>query len=232
MNVSVLVPWRPDGGHRDRAWQWLRGRWAAHHPTWELVEGDAPPGEWRKATAVLAAAWRSTGQILVVADADVWSPTIAQAVAAVEAGAPWALPHRRVRRLTATATDQVLAGAPLTEQLALDEPPHLGHPAGGILALPASLLADVPPDPRFAGWGHEDDAWAAALTTLAGLPWRGDTDLWHLWHPPQPRQSRSTGSPESEALWQRYARSRRQPGGMRRLVDEGATAWPTVLASS
>ena len=31
MKVSVLVPYRSDGGHRQKTWEWLAARWAGPH---------------------------------------------------------------------------------------------------------------------------------------------------------------------------------------------------------
>lgn len=32
MKVSVLVPYRSDGGHRQKTWEWLAARWAGLFP--------------------------------------------------------------------------------------------------------------------------------------------------------------------------------------------------------
>jgi hypothetical protein len=80
----------------------------------------------------------------------------------------------------------------------------------------------APIDPRFVGWGQEDESWALALGCLAGPSWRGTAELWHLWHEPQVRQSRSVGSAASLALHQRYVRARRDPRRMAALVAEAS----------
>lgn len=223
--VSVLVPWRPDGGHRDAAWQHLRARWEREHPGWQIVEGRAPDGPWCKAAAVADALDRSAGQVLVIADADVWTSGVQAAVDAVEAGAPFAIPHWHVHRLTQTATATVLAGHPVEGAIGtsawrrLERQPYPGYVGGGITVLSRGLYDQVPLDPRFTGWGQEDECWAKALTVITGPPWRGQADLWHLWHPPQPRHSARWGSPESRQLARRY-RTARTPETMRALLAE------------
>jgi len=75
------------------------------------------------------------------------------------------------------------------------------------MALRRDLYEQVPIDPRFVGWGQEDQAWHLALRRIAGMGVRGRADLWHLWHPPQPRLSRQTGSETSAELLHRYQRA-------------------------
>ncbi len=161
---------------------------------------------------------RTDADIIVVADADVACDGIQTAVEAVEAGAAWAVPHSRVHRLTEAATEAVLAGGQL-EGDTVDRP-YFGHPGGGLVVLPRTHYEACPIDPRFAGWGHEDDAWAIALTTMHGEPWRGTAPLWHLWHPPQERPSRREGSPESKALFRRYRHASRDVLRITALLEE------------
>lgn len=216
-SVSVVVPWRAAPG-RERVWDWVRGRWLAKHPSWQIVTGEAPAGPWRKALAVADGAKRATGDILIVADADVVVEDIETAVDAVVGGAPWAMPHRMVHRLTEDSTRALLGGSAGYGPLA--QGPYEGHPGGGLVVLPRALLDDVPLDPRFAGWGQEDDAWALALRTLAGPEWRGEEILWHLWHPPQERLSRAVGSLDGAALFERYRAAAGDPSRVRALLAE------------
>jgi hypothetical protein len=221
--VNVLVPYRPEPG-RDRVYRWVRDRYESLGLT--VIEGNAPEGEWRKAHAVADAASRATADVVLVADADVWSDGIDEALRAVALGAPWAIPHMHVRRLTQEATELVLNGGPLEGDL--EEPAYRGVEGGGLVVLPLDTLRDIPPDARFAGWGGEDFAWSLALTTLAGPCWRGDAPLWHLHHPPQ--QDRrgmdfgKFGKPENYALVKTYNRANGDPERMRALVDEAKEA--------
>jgi hypothetical protein len=217
-DVAVIVPWRPGCPHRERAWAWVAGQYAVEHPGWGIVEALAAPGDWVKASAVMPQARRADARVLVVADADVWSDGIGDAVTAVLRGARWAIPHRRVHRLTITATRDVLAGSgAVTETI---EAPYVGIPGGGIVVLDAAALQKVPMDPRFAGWGGEDQAWGYALQTILGPAWRGLAPLIHLWHPPQARESRRIGSTANERLRRRYAQARNRRHQMTQLLSE------------
>lgn len=218
MTVSVLVPWRPDGGQRDRIWAHLRPRW--EQLGYEVIEGHCVDVEWRKAVAVDDAYLQSTGDVLVVADADVWCDDIDQAVADVAAGRICSVPHTMVRRLTDQATADVLNGAPLTNALPLEERPYIGRVGGGILVLQRHVWELAPIDVRFAGWGQEDEAWCIALAKTWGMPQRHEAHLWHLWHPPQPRRNRAIGSAASFDLFAAYADKRRFDATLREAREE------------
>lgn len=220
-SVSVIIPWRPAPG-REQAHAWVTARWREHFPSWQYVTGSCPDGPWRKGLAVRIGLARAIGTTVIVADADVWCDDIEAAVDAVASGrAPWAMPHTLVRRLTDHATAQVLAGGPLDGPTAETHP---GMAGGGLVVLPRATARGVPMDPGFAGWGQEDEAWAAALETLAGPVWRGTADLVHLWHPPADRQSRRVGTPEGMARYRRYLDARGRPDEMRALLAEFCTS--------
>lgn len=222
LTVSVLVPWRPDGADRDRAWSYVQCWWAEQHPDWQVVTGACPDGPWRKATAVADALARADGDLLVVADADVICAGIGEAAAQVQAGAGWAIPHRKVHRLTATATEAVYTGAQPADVLGgLARKPYLGVEGGGLVMLPRTAYMEAPLDPRFETWGQDDESWAVALRSLVGPPWRGTADLWHLWHEPAERLNRHVGNKDGWALHIRYQLAAKEgPAAVRQLLNE------------
>lgn len=234
MTVSVLVPWRSGCPHREAAWAWVQQQYATHHPGWEIIPGACAPGPYNRAEAILNAFETAAGDVLVVADADVWCDPQAAVDHAATRG--WAIPHRYLHRLSEASTADVLAGAdwrglPLSTDNTQDRRPYVGHETGTLVVLTRDVLSVVPPDVRFVGWGSEDDAWAAALHTLVGKPWRGRDDLVHLWHPPQARQTRVVGNQESYALLRRYKRARNDPAAMRALMSE-VDPWPNPPSDS
>lgn len=206
--VSVLVPYRESGPERAAAWSYLAGLWAG--TGWEIVTGDAS-GDWSKGAAVADALARATGDVIVMADADVWCDGVTDAVNAVNAGAAWAVPHHRVLRLTDHASREVYATGQwptVRTHLTYEQRPYPGQPGGGMAVMTRATYEAAPIDPRFVGWGQEDEAWNVCLFRLVGKPWRGTADLWHLWHPAQPRQSRAVGSTAGRKLYKRYATAR------------------------
>lgn len=223
MSVCLVVPWRPDGPERARALDYVLGRYRREHPDWQIRLGTGPPGAWCKSLAVHDAAASTTAEILVLTDADVHTTGTGAAVDEVRAGAGWAIPHTLVHRLTQAATARLIGIRPGGAH-ELAEPAYPGMPGGGQLVLPRAVYLDIPIDPRFTGWGQEDESHAAALEALLGPAWRGTADLIHLWHPPQPRLSRARGNPEGWRLRRRYLKARHDPADMRALLQEAHDA--------
>lgn len=217
--VTVVVPFTPGQPDRDRAWEWVRKQYAEHHPDYTVVVGHGDPDRWVKAEAVMPAIDDAPDGVVVVADADVWCDDLQRAVANVESGHAWAIPHWRVRRLSKESSDRVIAGeSPVG--LPLDEPHYVGTAAGGLVVSTRENFLSVPLDRRFVGWGGEDRSWGLALHCLLGGAWRGREDLWHLWHPAQERLTRNVGSETNQALRGRYDAARSRPDEMRALLAE------------
>lgn len=162
---------------------------------------------------------------MVVADADVWCEPAAveRAVLAVTAGAaPWAMPHRLVKRLTEGATARYMEQGVVGD---LERPAYEGIWGGGMVVAHRDLLLEVPLDPRFEGWGGEDESWALALDCLAGKGWRGDDDLIHLYHPQPDKPPGKWGSPTNRRLRQRYGHAGADRHAMELLIGEARAAY-------
>jgi len=225
--VSVVVPFRATPPQRAPLWDHLRSLWAKRYPDYEVVEGNcADDGLWCKGAAVADGIARASRDIVVVADADVWCDGVRAAVDVIAiGGAGWAIPHERVLRLTPSATAEAIeSGAWPTVRTATTymQRPYIGVPGGGIVVLRRETYLSVPIDPRFQGWGQEDEAWAVALHLLAGRPWRGTADLWHMYHGTPQRMSRTIGSSASLALFRRYRGAKSSPRTMAALIAEAA----------
>lgn len=220
----VAMPWRDTGcPHRGASRSWVRARFAEMHPTWPITEASGTDGPFSRSAAILDAAADTADDVVIVSDTDVWCDDLGAAVDAVRRGATWAVPHGDVCRLDEETTAVVLAD-PMARhdhaRLTLAEAPYHGHPFGGLVVLHRDML-DLVPDPRFAGWGQEDDSAAVALETLVGPPWRGTAPLWHLWHPAPERDDRIIGNPDGWALYLRYCAASADPVAMRSLIEEG-----------
>jgi hypothetical protein len=219
--VEAVIPWRGGCPNRTSALGWVMSRYMRERPEWSVYIASFEEGEWCKARAVMPAVEAAADDaIVVLADADVWCDGLREAVDAVAGGAPWAIPHSHVYRLSPSGTAAVLAGESWESQ-PLVQRPYRGVEGGGIVVARRETLLEAPLDERFCGWGQEDTAHAHALTTLVGHPWRGQAPLVHLWHPPQQRESRQRGSARGWALYKRYVAARRDPTRMRALIEEG-----------
>lgn len=219
MNPDIIVPFRSDGGGlRDQVWAWLQVRW--EELGWPIIIGEmAPDEEWVKAEAVRRALLNSTAEVIVLLDADVWcNPTAMwDAAMAIESGEhAWAIPHESVFRLTEESSEIVRQ----TEvwEGRCERMPYLGVIGGGLVMMRRTFYDTAPFDPRFKGWGHEDQAAGLAWETIAGRPFRGFAKLWHLWHPRQPRETEGMGSLPSKLLLDEYIRATGNQEQMQRLV--------------
>ncbi len=231
----MIVPFAGTCEHRRRAWDWIRARYAHHHPTWSIIIGTAASSQWSKAEAVGDALRRSTADILVIADADVWVDALEIFATDVEDGLhDWACPHRRIFRFNEQGTKLVLADInPVDVALArghLDQSPYSRMLGGGVVILPRESYERCPLDPRFTGWGGEDQSWGYALSTVAGKRKQGEQLLWHLWHPPQERLNRKIGSMASERLRTRYQAAAGNVEATTALIEEGR-AWRSIRSS-
>lgn len=204
MIVSVLIPWRTDHGHRERLWTYLRPLWQAL-PN-ELVtasDGRADGEPFDYATAANRAASEAAGSIYVTWGADQLPDQAAINTAAETARTRgWAGVFTRTAYWSPFDTERILAGAnpgPIRPETVYDN-------ATGILAVRADAWNAIGGmDERFHGWGYEDAALRARLTSDYGhTPTRPGT-LRGLWHPVRHRVF--TG-PNAELYYREYAPGR------------------------
>lgn len=220
MAVSVIVPFRAGCPYRETAWGWVRASLEATHPDWEIVVGSCPDGPWRKALAVQDGIDRASGDRLVMHDADVWIDNLNNAVASPERVI---VPHYGVWRLTEQESVRFMAGGDAPFEVTRKA--YVGRPCGGALVFDRDAWDECPMDPRFAGWGQEDDSHNLAIGTLLGIDLertRLNNDLIHLWHPESPRigVGSAFGSEASQALWKRYRDASGDVAAMRDLIAE------------
>jgi len=214
---EVIIPFAGKCPHRERALSWVTTRYESLGWPVTVAPGGNP---WVKAEAIMPAVEASSADVLVIADADVWTDGLHEAVRAVELGEPWAKPHKMVHRLSEAGTDALFINAEEWRQYPLDQRPYRGVSGGGFTVARRQTFLRVPMDPRYVGWGQEDISHAIALYTMTGVPWLGDADLIHLWHPPQKRLSRAFGSTDSKRLLKRYIAAKSRPDLMTSLLEE------------
>lgn len=190
MNVTIVVPRRPDGGQRDRLWEHCRSRWTNHFPEWSIVEGNHDGGPFNRSAAINAGvAAAADWDVLVIIDSDVLAdPTAVAAAVDVAAGTGrMVLPHNERIMLNKAGTEKVLAGhrgswreRSMVETVYTDS-------ISCVVAVSKQLWERVGGfDPLFVGWGFEDSAFTRACMAVTGKPYiRLASELFHLWHPPQ-----------------------------------------------
>jgi hypothetical protein len=232
VKVDVLIPWwERSGPERERSRDWVLRQWhgAPAHYRVRLANGSTE--QWCKADAVAQQLERCSGDVVIVADADVWCRGIHRAVQHVADGqVPWAIPHLVVHRLDQASTYRLLQNT--LQHFSVEREPYEGIRGGGIVVLDRRLALDVPMDSRMTGWGGEDHAWGYALTTIGGEPWRGSADLWHLWHehaaPDRLGSAKHIGSMHNEYLRREYFNAQNDATATRRLLELGRCRWPSA----
>lgn len=218
--VSLVVPVALDFG-RQRSWDWLRPRYPSE---WELIECGAESGPtWSKGRQVNAGVKASSGDVLVIADADLYLDieVLRDAIGEVRAGAPWVMPHGIVYRLSRHASAKVLSAEGVGRPDRVVAKRHDGPIGGGFVVCKRAAFDVVRGiDPRFTGWGGEDISFGRALDTLVGEHHRLWAPTWHFWHTPLQRHEGRRASPENERLAGRYLDAVGDRDAMRALVDE------------
>lgn len=208
--------------HRRAAWVHVRGHLAGLG--WPVMVGAGDEELWSKgaacARAVAALEAVMAVDVLVVYDGDVLVPAeaLVEAVTAVSGGAPWAVAHEWVDRLDQRSTVALLAGEP--SSWTLDRMAYRGVVGGGCTIVRRDVWESCPIDPRFVGWGGEDEAWGWALDTLYGPPWAGEARLTHLWHPHAAPGARRPPHAVSLGLRRAYQHARGVPRLTRAVIAD------------
>lgn len=230
MNCSILIPWQ-DGGdmYRSRNVNYTSERLAAE-TNCDIVYGVMEHTEqWSKGWAIRRAL-SECAEFVAIHDADVYVPGLQDAIEeAVAEDLPWLVPHKKVHRLTKESADRVIEGGEdFSPELPTHMRPYTGIKGGGVVITKREILEDiVPNDPRFGGWGKDDQAWRNAMDTFYGPPRRGDRKLYHLWHPEHPAKGvhpdtkrKYSLNPGNEELYKRYEAARGNKEEMRKILDE------------
>jgi hypothetical protein len=218
MTTVVLVPYRADNGHRDRLWQHLRTQFWPHFG-WPVCVGEDPgEGRFNRSAALNAAASQQPWDVAIVADSDTWvpPPQLEQATKlAVKSG-------RLVSALTGVIElDPDCTEAVLSNRFS-ETTLSVGTVRTGELATQSSMLVVTRElwdniggfDPKFTGWGGEDNAFWRAAAILAGEPMRVPGYAFHLWHEPAAPDHWKRSDPgyrNNVARWNRYRVARNAP---------------------
>lgn len=228
--ISVLIPFRDDDGHRTQSAEWIRERWAKILPEAEIVFGTDDGGvPFSKTTAVNDAFLKSTGEVLVVTDADTWADEdavragIAEAMKTQRLVIPW----RKSYRLRERDSKDLLSGRPMTpSMLAVAEPGPEPQTGGMLLIISRSAFERVNGmDPRFRGWGYEDVSFVRCCDTLLGRKTIIDGRAYALWHPRptlpgKGRVWKNDAGQANKDLQARYVRAFGRRAAMDALVAE------------
>jgi hypothetical protein len=224
LTVPILVPWRPDGGHRDRLWEFTREWWA--WLGWPIIEGHDTDGLFNRGKAINTAAVEAGDwDVALIIDGDVILGEHLQyvdAVARARETGQLTFAHSEIRDLSQQGTARLQGGWKIDEFMVERTEKNTYSSA---LAVPRSLWDDVGGfDERLAGWGWDDWAFFAACDVMGGGHQRIPGPVYHLWHP-RVWESRE-GHPAhaaNQALGRLYLASRGSREKMRAVLDGTVT---------
>jgi hypothetical protein len=206
--IKVIVPYRPDHGHRDKLWNFLKANYWAHQP-YEIVVGHHLDGPFNRAKAVNAAADQSW-DIAIIADNDTWVPAkqLHKAITVTNV----------TKRLTAAFDAVVELSQPCTDDLLTGRTTLAGsftatkvrtrdmETQSSMLVVPRQLWDTVGGmETRCQGWGAEDNIFWRACHILGGEPNRISGNAYHLWHSPASRHG--IDYKRNLNLWGRYEKA-------------------------
>lgn len=231
MKLSILIPvgqLTEQETYRQRALNWVLARCRLLLPEAEIAFGTSKQAPFNRAEARNNAFRQSTGDVLLVMDADVifHAPLIHKAAQLVSQTRTWVLPYgnRHYYNLAQWRTDEILDGDPgmTIPEPVPDEWEFQLESWAGLLVMPREAFTEAGMyDERFdKGWGWEDSSFAFALDTLWAPHTRLNGFLAHLWHAVTP--GTTLDSPHAQASlrqWVRYRSANGRPDQMRSLIN-------------
>lgn len=204
--MIVLVPYRPDNGHRDTLWTFL------HEHYWQplgydVVVGEHLDGPFNRSKAINDAANRDW-DLAVIADTDTFVPVkqLEQAIAAAKTIGCVTAAFDSVVEINQACTLDIIAGRiSLNDSFATERIRRRElETQSSMLVVPRTAWDIIGGfDERFQGWAGEDNAfWHAAALTAGTLKITGNA--YHLWHPTAPGKQRGPLYHRNVRLWKQY----------------------------
>lgn len=216
--LSVIIPWRNSGDQwRRQSWDWLLQRYQRLLPEADIFCGHDDSEPFNRSSTRNYLVDKSDGDILLIADADTvfHREQIEVGIRKILNGASWVIPYAENRYYNVTADETALIWASPFESTIpeLTDSSQWDHKitswAGLLLVTREAFDLVGGYDPRFVGWGYEDNAFRAALDHRVGPHARVDSYALHLWHP----------APEDQCFGQPHINANRE---LYRLYETGA----------
>ena len=230
MQTSILIPFRDDDHSRMRTFTWIERRWQHLMPEAEICIGTDTGTPFSKTAAVNDAYTRSTGDTLIVCDADSWISNPATAVAHAFRTGHLVVPWNDVLRATAEDSADILNQWPENFHIPSGArrralPPPKPLTAGMCFVIRRDAFEFVcGMDPRFRGYGHEDVAFRRACDVLLRTTLYMGGTVFSLYHPRPKTNGKRTWENDvgnmNAVLADRYAKAARHRKRLRDLCNE------------
>lgn len=248
--ITFLFPFRSDNGWRQVIFEYLYEYYRFYFPDEEFIIAGNDDTPFCKTKAVNEGFRRSTGDVIVMIDADCYIEPfyIDSAVSKIREARNrgqrlWFIPYRRFYRLTEQFTKYIIETYRSWAAPPLPDPPpaqdyepltpgsvSAGHWFGALIQIyPWEAFEAVGGmDERFHGWGGEDVSFMHALDTLYAKHKTLDHPVYHFWHPSikgrwkGTRQWEGQASPEqNDWLSTKYEDAIGDPAAMKKLTEGG-----------
>jgi len=181
VDVSILLPWRPDGGIRDRVfYDYVLPKWQETGADICVGEDD-PTGPFNCSRAQNRAFRQAKHDLLFMIGADTLplyrTDMLDARLCALAFG--WVPLFSQTGYYTKEGTEQILSGAD-PDSIELDY--VLPFCTGPVALTRDAYVATGGMDERFSGWGYEDAAFRQTLAGLFGAPPALPSTARCLWH--------------------------------------------------
>jgi len=217
--ISFLMPYRKSDESREKAFEWSVRKWQHDLPEAEIiVASDDGQDPFSKTVAVNNAYRDATTDIFAIVDADIWVDrnTILESVKLIQENPMlFVQPCKNVARITKEKTEDIY-NINVTQPfptLKQHDILRTSKVVGLICMFSRQVFEHVGGmDPRFRGWGGEDNAWNQVMHHVCGQTHVGEGTAYHLWH----NRARND---EGRPIWP--GQSKRN-GKLGKRYDEGA----------
>jgi len=225
-DISIIVPYKPDGGYRDMNWSWIKRRYSCLMPNAEICIGNDNSEPFSKSSSINKAANFASGDILIIADADIlFDPIQVEAALNNLSSYAWITPFVNRIELGEKDSMELISKDPNVdiENISFSDY-KITQPGVGSICILKHEAFDIVKgfDERFKGWGGEDCAFEMSLETLCGQRYQPPgSKIWHLYHPqPVTLTYQSPTYPANYALYERYLGANGKVELMKALIDE------------
>lgn len=216
MDTTIIIPFYGDDEWREKVMWWVHAYYLAQG--FEVEIGVS--SRRSKAEAVNNGVSFATGDKLAIIDADtvITAKQLSQGLLQGE----WVVPYNRCLNLTQEATEGLLDYEDLPfDLLPIEGERHKHNYAGGVNIISRRLFDEVGGfDPRYEGWGGEDESFGRAVDTMFQPAVFVPGDVYHLWHVEDDTKKQFNQRVNLQ-MWKRYRWATGRQDRMRKVLERG-----------